>query len=354
VQALLDIDATAGDAISASSFTTESGDLDIEATNGDIVGSVFYAKGQGTDVGSAFITAGDEFDHNVVETYLSMDVAASWINGSTFVSETGYVDLEATKGDIVAGSATAKQSYVDVLAKGNIDALSIDAYTYAVLNATNVLNGSVTAQTDSVTVNAGQFISNQDINAATFVSLDAVLDVVGSSVLAGGMVTVGDDALVRSLHTTQIVAGGPIDINLSEEMDGSTANSLSTVNVDANNVTNSNVDADGLIDVNAATNITNSVFKGDLAGVLAVDLEAGEAIRNVDVLATNGSAKLNAIASEIDATDVQALLDIEADAGTYIVASSFIAEEGSIDIEAHDGNIVATSVVLKDDDGSAD
>ena len=50
----------------------------------------------------------DQFDGSVVETLGAIDVTATWINGSTFVSENGFVDLESTVGDIAGGSVTSK------------------------------------------------------------------------------------------------------------------------------------------------------------------------------------------------------------------------------------------------------
>ncbi|MDT8390874.1 MAG: filamentous hemagglutinin N-terminal domain-containing protein, partial [Lentisphaeria bacterium] len=137
------IAATAGAGISASSFTTETGDLDIDVLAGNIVGSVFNAK-----AGQAWInwdqlggvaTAGlVEFDGSTVTTAGSIDLAAEWINGSTFVTEDpgAYIGVTATAGNIVAGSATSKQSYVTATAAdGAIDGLVVEAATGATLNA---------------------------------------------------------------------------------------------------------------------------------------------------------------------------------------------------------------------------
>jgi hypothetical protein len=375
VQALADIAARAGDAISASSFTSETGNLDVDADAGDIVGSVLYAKS-----GSADVLVGDQFDGSTVETDGAVTLDATWINNSTFVSESGLVDIAATAGDIVGGSATSKTDAVSAVAALNIVGLAVDAATTstlaatggsvvggeslsggaadidagahidglmveassATLDAVNILNGGVTAVSGGVAASAAGYIANQDVNAATTADLDAVLDVTGTSVLAGAAVTV--DAV--SLHTSGVVAGGPVAVTLSEEMDGSTVNSLAAVTVLANNVTNSAVDADGVIDVDADMDVANSVFKGDAAG-LAVDLLAQDGgIRNVDVLATAGSAALDA-ETEIDATDVQALADIAARAGNAIVASSFTTEMGDLDIDADAGDIVGSVFYAK-------
>ncbi len=269
VTAVGDIDANAGTGIVNTSLVSVAGSITATTLLGNIVDSAFVTKGEGGTVTLEALAATGELDGNEVVAISDINVTAGgYIVDGMYVSETGDVTLTSLNQSIVGTNVVSKL--------GN------------------------------ATLNAGRFINAADITAMQNVFLNADADVANTTVLAGANITVDgyNNAQVRSLHTSTLVAGGNVVIDASEEVDGSTINALGSVNIAARNVTNSAVDADGLIDVDALMSITNSIFKGDLAGGTAVDLTAlAGSINNVDVMATFGNALLTA-GQDVVNTDV--------------------------------------------------
>ena len=210
----------------------------------------------------------------------------------------------AATADNVVGNALTSGSWIDIDAQQDVTGNALDAETW-------------------VTINAARNAAGNQITAGTTVALTTTLDATGNLIDAGGAV-----AIVATQDATgNVVDAASAEIRASEDI------SRGSIDVSGTALLIATSDIQG-VSVNAGGTVTLTATNGYIQGVTVL---------------TGDDAELSA-GLEIDATDITAWNDIHVNRASFIAASSFIAENGVIDITGVTGNIVDTTIVLKDSD----
>jgi hypothetical protein len=272
--------------------------------------------------------------------------------------------LTADTGNIQGTNGKAG-GYSHLWATQDIDAAQILAVGEVTAGAgQSVTNASFTSQTSTVDVTAENVdVTNTDVVANQKATVTAKEDIDGSSITSEaadvallaqtGSISATDASAYTSIDGVaglNIVGGSFFAKTGKIDLDAMAGNMVGFTAVTTGAAANATVDLDAQLDITGVTVDAVGTVK------LGLDVEGrGNKANDIvgSVVDTDSDAWLKAEA-EIDSTEVTAGNDISAVAGTYIVSSSFTAINGSIDVLAILGNVVDSTLVVKDADNTND
>jgi filamentous hemagglutinin family protein len=377
--------------------TTAIGNVDVTARDkatlsvtGDISNSSVLAENAATltltgDLNNNTVTAGSIAITGLVNlengSYLTKDVdvagtltvdASGTIEGATFTAELSSVDLDAV-GGILNATVTALTT-ADLTAGTDISGTGVTAGGNVTIEATaGTIQGTTALGGGTMTLTAGKEIDHSGFTATGAITVEAT-DLADSSFISEtGAINVGTvDNIINSTIWAKL---GAVEIaGVTDELDGSTITSATSLTLTGNWIVDSALIAeDGLLKVTATTidgsellakagNAevdADSIIAGSITamgtadGIGTVSLTGGD-VSNVNVFANKGiTANLGPIfggdlsGGEWTVTGGDIKVDADSISGTEFTA------RGNVDLNANFASIINAGVTVLGDGNAA-